>query len=63
MARRRKGGFFKTLGVLVFFGALGLGIASYTGAIDFHTKVKITPKGEQQVKDLRNKAADLIRDK
>jgi hypothetical protein len=61
MARRRKGSFFKTIGVLTFFGAIGLGLAVYTGAIDLHTNVKITSKGERQVKELRNKTADLIR--
>ena len=63
MKRRNKDkSVFKTIGVVVVFGALAFGAAAYTGMIDFHAKANITPKGEKQVKELGNSAADYIRD-
>ena len=62
MKRRKDNSVFKTIGVVVVFGALAFGAAAYTGMIEFHANAKITPKGEKQAKDLGNSAADYIRD-
>jgi len=52
---------FKFVGVVAVLGTVALGAAVYTGVLDFSAPATVTPKGEQQVQELRNSAADAIR--
>ena len=51
----------KFIGAVAIVGGLGLGAAVYTGVLDFSATAKVTPKGEAELKELRNSAADAIR--
>lgn len=51
----------KFIGAVALIGGIGLGAAVYTGVLDFHADAKVTQKGEAQVQDLRNSAADFVR--
>ena len=52
---------FKVIGVVTFFGAVALAAAVYMGVLDFDANATVTPKGEQQIQELRNQTADAIR--
>ncbi len=51
----------KFIGAVALIGGAALGVAVYTDVLDFDATAKVTPKGEAQVQDLRNDAADFIR--
>jgi hypothetical protein len=51
----------KFIGAVALIGGVGLGAAVYTGVLDFNATAKVTPKGEAQVQELREQAADAIR--
>lgn len=51
----------KFIGAVAIVGGLGLGAAVYTGVLDFSAQAKVTPKGHAELQDLRNSAADAIR--
>lgn len=53
---------FKFIGVVTVLAAAGLGAAIYTDVLDFDASAKVTAKGEQELRELRNSAADAIRD-
>ena len=48
-------------GATIILG-VGLAVAVSTGVLDFNANAKVTAKGHQQVRDLRNSAADALRD-
>ena len=51
----------KLIGVFALVGGVAFTAAVYTGVIDFHSETKVTAKGEAQVQELRNSAADFVR--
>lgn len=51
----------KFIGAVALIGGIGLGAAVYTGVLDFHADAKVTEKGEAEVQNLRNSAADFVR--
>ena len=53
---------FKVIGAVVVVGGIALAVAVGTGLVNFKADASVTPKGQQQVHELRNNLADHIRD-
>lgn len=51
----------KTIGFLVLLSVLCAGIAMFLGYASFSGPASLTQKGQQQVQDVRNDVADLVR--
>ncbi len=51
----------KFIGAITVIGGVALGVAVWTGNLDFHTTANLTPKGNQSLSDARDKVADAIR--